>query len=151
MECVCEMMPFPHPPQAHTFYLQQSQQPAIYQPYMQHPQQMEEFVVRYGAPEYAEFGYPHPAYYEEFDDMSGEPSTRPRLTKDQVEVLEAQFQANHKPSSVVKRQLAMQTMLTLPRVAVSHFSSQVCFTKLCIELVSEPTSKGKAAEEAGRV
>jgi hypothetical protein len=44
--------------------------------------------------------------------------TRPRLTKEQVEVLEAQFQAHHKPNSNVKRQLALQTKLTLPRVAV---------------------------------
>lgn len=113
------MLPYPHPPQAHAVYLQQSQGHAMYPPYMQHPQQMEEYVVAYPGPEYAEFGYHHGGYYEEFEDMNGEPSTRPRLTKDQVEVLEAQFQANHKPSSVVKRQLAMQTMLTLPRVAVS--------------------------------
>jgi hypothetical protein len=98
----------------------QPQPQAMFPPYMQHQPQMEEYVVGYPGHEYAEFGYAHGGYYEEFDDINGEPSTRPRLTKDQVEVLEAQFQANHKPSSVVKRQLAMQTMLTLPRVAVSR-------------------------------
>lgn len=46
--------------------------------------------------------------------------TRPRLTKDQVDILEAQFQAHPKPNSMVKRQLASQTKLTLPRVAVSR-------------------------------
>ena len=55
---------------------------------------------------------------DEFED-SVEPSTRPRLTKDQVDVLESQFQAQPKPNSNVKRQLAVQTSLTLPRVAVS--------------------------------
>ena len=45
--------------------------------------------------------------------------SRPRLTKDQVEVLETQFQAHPKPNSNVKRQLAAQTNLSLPRVAVS--------------------------------
>ena len=97
----------------------------MYPPYMQQPPQMEEYHVHYAGPEYADFGYPMGAYYEDYEDMNGEPSTRPRLTKDQVEVLEAQFQANHKPSSVVKRQLAMQTMLSLPRVAVSN--SKPCF------------------------
>ncbi|KAI5292628.1 hypothetical protein KEM52_006190, partial [Ascosphaera acerosa] len=43
--------------------------------------------------------------------------SRPRLTKEQVDTLEAQFQAHPKPNSSVKRQLAMQTNLTLPRVA----------------------------------
>jgi hypothetical protein len=46
--------------------------------------------------------------------------SRPRLTKEQVETLEAQFQAHPKPSSNVKRQLAAQTNLSLPRVAVRH-------------------------------
>jgi hypothetical protein len=53
--------------------------------------------------------------YEE----GAETSTRPRLTRDQVDVLESQFQAQPKPNSNVKRQLAVQTKLTLPRVAVS--------------------------------
>lgn len=55
---------------------------------------------------------------DEYEDGT-EPSTRPRLTKDQVDVLESQFQAQPKPNSNVKRQLAVQTNLTLPRVAVS--------------------------------
>ena len=74
--------------------------------------------------------YPHPPFdmvdyyhqpimdYEEY----AENLSRPRLTKEQVETLEAQFQAHPKPSSNVKRQLAAQTNLSLPRVAVSYFS-----------------------------
>lgn len=58
--------------------------------------------------------------YEEYT----ENLSRPRLTKEQVETLEAQFQAHPKPSSNVKRQLAAQTNLSLPRVAVSILSSR---------------------------
>ncbi len=47
-------------------------------------------------------------------------STRPRLNPDQVSVLEHQFQYYHKPNSGVKQQLATQTGLSLPRVAVSR-------------------------------
>lgn len=62
---------------------------------------------------------------EDYDENS-EVSTRPRLTKEQVEVLEAQFQAHSKPNSMVKKQLAIQTKLTLPRVAVCiHRSSSI--------------------------
>ncbi|KAL2006171.1 hypothetical protein VTN00DRAFT_9825 [Thermoascus crustaceus] len=62
--------------------------------------------------EMAEF-YPPPGDYEEYT----ENLSRPRLTKEQVDTLEAQFQAHPKPNSSVKRQLAIQTNLTLPRVA----------------------------------
>lgn len=58
--------------------------------------------------------YAHPIMdYEEY----AENMSRPRLTKEQVETLEAQFQAHPKPNSNVKRQLAAQTNLSLPRVA----------------------------------
>ncbi|KAI2790093.1 hypothetical protein POX_d05597 [Penicillium oxalicum] len=69
--------------------------------------------------------YPHPPmemldYYHQpmmdYDEYA-ENLSRPRLTKEQVETLEAQFQAHPKPSSNVKRQLAAQTNLSLPRVA----------------------------------
>ncbi|KAL1954479.1 hypothetical protein VTO42DRAFT_1155 [Malbranchea cinnamomea] len=58
--------------------------------------------------------YFHPI--EDYDEYT-ENLTRPRLTKEQVDILEAQFQAQPKPNSDVKRQLAIQTNLTLPRVA----------------------------------
>lgn len=85
--------------------------------------------------------YPHPPFdmidyyaqpildYEEY----AENLSRPRLTKEQVETLEAQFQAHPKPSSNVKRQLAAQTNLSLPRVAVSILSKQW----LCILLIPQ--------------
>ncbi|EED24100.1 homeobox transcription factor, putative [Talaromyces stipitatus ATCC 10500] len=51
--------------------------------------------------------------YEEY----AENLSRPRLTKEQVDTLEAQFQAHPKPNSNKKRELAVQTNLSLPRVA----------------------------------
>lgn len=73
--------------------------------------------------EYVDFG-PHGSMQEDYEEGT-ENLTRPRLTKDQVDVLEAQFQAHPKPNSMVKRQLASQTKLTLPRVAVSVVWSSI--------------------------
>lgn len=44
--------------------------------------------------------------------------SKPRLDKDQVEKLESQFQANSKPTSQLKRQLATQMNVALPRINV---------------------------------
>jgi hypothetical protein len=108
---------FAFPPQHQPqFFYQQVQYPS----YIAHPQQsVEEFYMPYTAAEYAEFV--DPGMMPEEGGRSQEISTRPRLTKDQAEVLEAHFQANHKPSSQVKRDLAIQTGLEPNRVAVcSH-------------------------------
>jgi hypothetical protein len=91
-----------------------------YVSHVQHP--LEEYYNPYTGTEYADFldvGMMH-------DDIgeTQEVSTRPRLTKDQAEVLESHFQANHKPSSQVKRELALQTGLTLNRVGVCTNLSQ---------------------------
>lgn len=66
--------------------------------------------------------YAHMPMMEDYEEYA-ENLSRPRLTKDQVDTLEAQFQAHPKPNSNVKRELAMQTNLTLPRVAVSFIPS----------------------------
>jgi hypothetical protein len=74
------------------------------------------YYMPYGMVEYADFGeggMPHNEYGD-----SQEVSTKPRLTKEQVELLESHFQANHKPSSQVKRELAIQAGLTNSRVGV---------------------------------
>lgn len=71
-------------------------------------------------PEY----YPPMRAPEEYEGYT-ETLTRPRLTKEQVETLEAQFQIQPKPSSYVKRQLAMQTNLSLERVAVGRSSQRI--------------------------
>jgi len=57
-------------------------------------------------------------YYGNLED-SNEVSTRPRLTKDLVDILEHEFQKNTKPNSVLKSHLAATTNLSLPRVAAS--------------------------------
>jgi len=57
-------------------------------------------------------------YHGEFEDCN-EVSTRPRLTKDQVDTLEHEFQKNSKPNSMLKRNLAQTTNLHPQRVAVS--------------------------------
>lgn len=49
---------------------------------------------------------------------STESLKRSRLSKEQTNVLEAQFQLDSKPNSMVKRRLAMQIKLTQTRVAV---------------------------------
>jgi hypothetical protein len=54
---------------------------------------------------------------DDYED-GAETSSRRRLTKYQVDVLESQFRADPKPDSNVKRQLAVQTQLSLSRVAV---------------------------------
>ncbi|KIY02170.1 uncharacterized protein Z520_02308 [Fonsecaea multimorphosa CBS 102226] len=86
-----------------------------YQTFMTHAQQpVDDFYMPYSGVEYADFadaGMMH----DEFGEAQ-EISTRPRLTKEQAEILEAHFQANHKPSSQLKRELAIQTNLKLTRV-----------------------------------
>lgn len=49
-----------------------------------------------------------------------EVSTRPRLTREQVFLLEQQFQAAPKPSTSTKRKLAETTGLSMPRVGVGY-------------------------------
>ena len=113
MEYMQDQFPYPpQTPQQQVFY-----HPNPYPPFIQNPQQqLDEFYMTYGHPEFNEY-MPHGPYQEDYEDM-GDAPTRPRLTKHQVGILEGQFQANHKPNSMVKRQLAMQTNLSLPRVAV---------------------------------
>jgi Homeodomain len=96
-------------------------------PYQHYPVQPQHIEVEayYPGPhhsEYTDYGSITPDH-EDFEGSS-EILTRPRLTKEQVEVLEAQFQAHPKPNSNVKRQLAVQTKLTLPRVAVCISASR---------------------------
>ena len=116
------------------------------------PQQpLDDYYTLYG-PEYADFLYPG-MVHDEFGDME-EISTRPRLTKEQVEVLESQFQANHKPNSQVKRQLAIQTKLTLRRVAVGRHFCDTCSPQTNLssaELVPKSPGQGQATKEARRI
>lgn len=58
------------------------------------------------------------AYTDDFEE-GGEIATRPRLTKEQVDILEGEFMRNPKPNSSHKRDLAIQTGLEPNRVSVS--------------------------------
>ncbi|KAL4989680.1 hypothetical protein BDW68DRAFT_155951 [Aspergillus falconensis] len=93
------------------------EQHLAYDPTMVHPTMMHHPMdgYLYAQPPFDMVDYYHQPIidYEEY----AENLSRPRLTKEQVETLEAQFQAHPKPSSNVKRQLAQQTHLSLPRVA----------------------------------
>ncbi|KAJ5366448.1 hypothetical protein N7541_000389 [Penicillium brevicompactum] len=105
--------------------------------------------------------YPHPHppmemidYYHQpimdYDEYT-ENLSRPRLTKEQVETLEAQFQAHPKPSSNVKRQLAAQTNLSLPRVANWFQNRRAKAKQQKRQEEFEKMTKAKAeAEEAAR-
>ena len=113
------------------------------------PQHLDSYFPAQSHGDYADFGH-HASMLDDFED-GGETSTRPRLTKDQVDVLESQFQAQPKPNSNVKRQLAVQTKLTLPRVAVSLNAPSLSSRLTVAELVPEPPRKGQTAEETGRI
>lgn len=100
------------------------EQPMAFDPAMAPPPSMVQSMDGYFYPQppfdMMDFYHQPIMDYEEY----AENLSRPRLTKEQVETLEAQFQAHPKPSSNVKRQLAAQTNLSLPRVAVSILLSR---------------------------
>jgi hypothetical protein len=93
------------------------QAPVHYPQHTSQPQHLDGYFLGHSHSDFADFAH-HASMMDDYED-GVEPSTRPRLTKDQVDVLESQFQAQPKPNSNVKRQLALQTNLSLPRVAVS--------------------------------
>ncbi|KAK2754257.1 hypothetical protein FQN54_007136 [Arachnomyces sp. PD_36] len=96
------------------------EQPVGYDGHMRHPHMghpMDGYLVAHPPLEMTDFyQHPHHPSFEEYEEYA-ENLSRPRLTKDQVDTLESQFQAHPKPNSDTKRQLALQTNLTLPRVA----------------------------------
>lgn len=125
------------------------QVPIHYSQHPSQPQRVESYFTGHPHNDFADFGH-DASMLDDYED-GVETSTRPRLTKEQVDVLESQFQAQPKPNSNVKRQLAAQTKLTLPRVAVSLIVLSVASRLTVVELVPEPSSKGETTEEAGRV
>lgn len=67
-------------------------------------------------------------------------STRPRLTQEQVTVLEEEFSKLPKPNTDFKKELANRIGLTLARVNVSGFvfREMLYGLRYVIELVPEP-------------
>lgn len=83
----------------------------------------------------------------------GEMLTRPRLTPEQVTLLEDYFRMHPKPNTDVKRRLAQTTELSLARVAVS-LTPLIAVPYVLIpgaELVSKSTSQSKTPKETGGI
>ncbi|KAK1150176.1 hypothetical protein N8T08_000075 [Aspergillus melleus] len=119
--------------------------PAMAHPSMMHP--MDGYIYQHPPFDMVDFYHQPVMDYEEY----AENLSRPRLTKEQVETLEAQFQAHPKPSSNVKRQLAAQTNLSLPRVANWFQNRRAKAKQQKRQEEFERMQKAKAeAEEAAR-
>lgn len=69
--------------------------------------------------------------------MSRTTESKPRLSKEEVEVLEAEFQKNHKPSSTTKKALAESMRVDNARINVRglsvFLSTHVVYTVLTFE------------------
>jgi Homeodomain-containing transcription factor len=61
---------------------------------------------------------------------------KPRLAKDEVELLESEFAKNPKPSSSVKRELAEQMGVEVPRINVGLRTgdSPLAFSPSCMRM-----------------
>lgn len=127
------------------------EQSMAYEAQMPHPAMastMDGYIYAHPTFEMAEF-YPQPTVIEDYEEYA-ENLSRPRLTKEQVDTLEAQFQAHPKPNSNVKRQLALQTNLTLPRVAVSEFSTNTRGCSLTVRRIGFRIDEQRPSNRRGR-
>src|SRR5690606_16537895 len=73
--------------------------------------------------------------------MSRTTESKPRLSKEEVEVLEAEFQKNHKPNSSTKKALAESMRVDNARINVRLSAGSGPLppsTNTAIELVSKP-------------
>ena len=78
--------------------------------------------------------------------------TKPRLGKDEVEILEREFKKNSKPTTQTKRQFADNMGVELARINVCQellSSKRFYLTDGFLELVPKSTCQAKAGEEAG--
>ena len=69
--------------------------------------------------------------------------SKPRLSKEEVDILEAEFQKNHKPSTNIKKSLAESMRVENARINVSSvlFTAAIYLANHVIpELVSKQTS-----------
>jgi hypothetical protein len=75
--------------------------------------------------------------------------TKPRLGKDEVDILEREFKKNPKPSTQTKRQFAEHMRVDLARINVRSKipPSLDRNTDFCTELVPEPSGQEKAGIE----
>ena|SRR5438034_1767764 len=98
-----------------------AEQPVCYDVPIRQPHFGTPYLIPHPSVELAEF-FHHAGALEDYEEYA-ESLSRPRLTKEQFDTLEAQFQAHPKPNGNIKRQLAVRTNLTFPRVAVRHLIS----------------------------
>lgn len=76
--------------------------------------------------------------------------TKPRLGKDEVDILEREFKKNPKPTTQTKRQFAEEMGVDLARINVSVDGGTGGARSLTVvELVPESTCEEEAREEAG--
>lgn len=77
-------------------------------------------------------------------------SIRPRLTQEQIAVLEENFKSKPKPGTDFKKHLATRIGLSLQRVNVCHSDPRTPkYANPPIELVPKPSCQGEASEAAG--
>jgi hypothetical protein len=76
---------------------------------------------------------------------------KPRLTKEQHDVLEQHFQVQHKPSTLVKKDFASKLGVPLDKINVSAGTRRMrpC-ANWVVELVPEPKSQGQAGPQESR-
>jgi hypothetical protein len=82
--------------------------------------------------------------------MPEKTESKPRLAKEEVDVLEGHFQAHNKPSSGTKRELASRMNVDIARINVSEgtiYRPSNIGADSIAELVPEPTCQGQTREE----
>jgi hypothetical protein len=77
---------------------------------------------------------------------------KPRLTKEQHDVLEQHFQMQHKPSTMTKKDFATRLGVPLDKINVRDHQCQSYATvaNVILELVPEPQGQGQAGQEEDR-
>jgi hypothetical protein len=137
-------------PQAYHSYQQhqQNEQPQQAQQQYQYWNQHQHLVALYQQHQRAALMLGHGGLHG-----SKQAEPKPRLAKDEVELLEREFAKNPKPNSSTKRELAEQMGVEVPRINVGTPRGRVGYFVLTsnAELVPESPGKGKADEEDGRV
>jgi hypothetical protein len=84
--------------------------------------------------------------------MSRTTESKPRLSKEEVEILEAEFQKNHKPNSITKKALAESMRVDNARINVSSVAQYLVLKStaeltMVEELVPEPPCARKEGEQ----
>jgi hypothetical protein len=78
--------------------------------------------------------------------------TKPRLGKDEVDILEREFRQNPKPTTKVKREFAREMGVELPRINVCIESQVLGYvTDETVELVSKSPSKAEAGGQTAGI